>query len=349
MEIFRVIRTNNSSGGFWYGTFSIGESKDLSLLIDTGSNDVAVNPGLYKPSSQSENLHQKGELQYATAQSNGCGFADIHYHTYADTVSMVGLTAQNQTFAKVKKTPPPNPQTISVFPHQGLVGFGGVRANETQLGGTPFFQQLCDQGIVDECRFGLAYGTGSQGKQILGGVDHALFNGNLHESPIDTSTGTTVAIVGDLVYETPKGKTQRLKDQSILFDSGTANIVGTGSKVQQLFEDLGIQAVNQTSKACKNVLYGYYSCDSPAKVGFTVGGETFYVEPSAFKLADNGDNNCTATITAVNEDFPFWIVGQSVSGPCGNLRNFKLTHSVHSGSRGNMWTSNSRTRLVRRP
>lgn len=204
-------------------------------------------------------------------------------------------------------------QTVSVFPHQGIVGFGGVKADQTQLGGVPFFQSLCNLGVVDECRFGLAYGTAGTGKQILGGVDASLFDGALHESAIDTSTGYTVTINGDLVYETPQGIVERFENQSILLDSGTSNVVGTAAKVQRLFEDLGIQAVNQATKACKGVLYGYYACDSPAKVGFTVGRETFYIEPSAFKLADNGDNNCTATITAVDQDYPFWIVGQSVS------------------------------------
>ena len=213
----------------------------------------------------------------------------------------------------MKDSTPPNKQTVSVFPHQGLVGFGGTKASETQLGGVPFFQQLCDQGVVEECRFGLAYGTSGKGKQILGGVDHSLFDGPLHKSPVNLAVGTTVAIQGDLVYFDKNGDHKRVADQSIVFDSGTSNVIGTATQVEALFKDLGIQAVNQTTKACKNVVYGYYACDSPAKVGITVGGKPFFIEPSAFKLKDNGNNNCTATITAIEENFPFWVFGQSVS------------------------------------
>jgi hypothetical protein len=202
-------------------------------------------------------------------------------------------------------------RTITQFPHNGIVGYGGTKASDTVLGGKPFFQTLCDQGVVDECRFGIAYGTSGSGKHILGGVDHSLFEGELSHTEPNLDFGP-VFYNGSIVYKTAS-ETKTIEDQVILLDSGTANVVGTLRTVEKIFRDLGIQAVNQTSAACQGVLYGYYPCDSPATVGFTVGSETFYIEPSAFKLADNGNNNCTATITAVAElaDFDFWIVGQT--------------------------------------
>ena len=73
-----AVQHETLDAGFWYGTFDVGEAKDLSLLIDTGSSDVAVNPDLYKPSPHSENLHEKGQLSYATAQENGCGKSHVY-------------------------------------------------------------------------------------------------------------------------------------------------------------------------------------------------------------------------------------------------------------------------------
>lgn len=32
---------------YWYGNFTVGDSTDLELLIDTGSSDLLVNNGLY--------------------------------------------------------------------------------------------------------------------------------------------------------------------------------------------------------------------------------------------------------------------------------------------------------------
>jgi hypothetical protein len=36
---------------FWFGNFTVGDSQNLDLLVDTGSSDLIVNPGEYaKPS-----------------------------------------------------------------------------------------------------------------------------------------------------------------------------------------------------------------------------------------------------------------------------------------------------------
>lgn len=45
---------------YWFGNFSVGDSGPLSLLIDTGSSDILIDPGLYKPS--------KNELPYVNTK-----------------------------------------------------------------------------------------------------------------------------------------------------------------------------------------------------------------------------------------------------------------------------------------
>lgn len=63
--------------GFWYGNFAVGASRNLSMLVDTGSADVGLNTGNYKPSAQSLNLGTTGQDSYGTTQSNGCGSAVV--------------------------------------------------------------------------------------------------------------------------------------------------------------------------------------------------------------------------------------------------------------------------------
>jgi hypothetical protein len=46
----------NVHWGFWFGDFSIGGASSLNLRIDTKSSNVILNPGLYVPSTISENL-----------------------------------------------------------------------------------------------------------------------------------------------------------------------------------------------------------------------------------------------------------------------------------------------------
>jgi hypothetical protein len=65
---------------------------------------------MYKPSADSLNLHEKGDIYYATAQANGCGFANMTYNIYADTIAVSGLTAANQTFGNMIKRPQPDPE-----------------------------------------------------------------------------------------------------------------------------------------------------------------------------------------------------------------------------------------------
>ena len=91
-------------------------------------------------------------------------------------------------------------------------------------------------------------------------------------------------------------------------------VVGPIAHVRALFSHLGIQAVERHLPGCHTVLYGYYQCDSPPHVGFKVGGTNFEIEPSAFRLAHNGGNNCTAIITgkpSIPKTKDVWVVGQA--------------------------------------
>ncbi|KAF7549998.1 hypothetical protein G7046_g8156 [Stylonectria norvegica] len=276
-----------SDAGFWYGSFNVGLSYNLSLLIDTGSGDLVVNPDLYIPSAASEDLNETKRFFYITTQENGCGEADIQARKFNDTVTLAGLKAVGQRIGSIIATPPPNSAIITQFPHQGIVGLAGSTATQTPLRGVPFFQTLCNQGQVEECRFGLAFGTKGHGRQIFGGVDH--------RGGIDANLTEYTGV------------------QEIMFDSGTSNIIGDLPMVRALFKNLGIQAVEQNLPGCSTTLFGYYPCDAPPTVAFQLGDSSvpFGIEHSAFKMVDNGKNNCTATITGQALGAGSWMVGQS--------------------------------------
>ena len=291
--------------GFWYGTFTAGNAQNLSLLIDTGSSDAAVNPNLYKPSSASKNLHKSGALRYSTTQENGCGSADIKYNEYSDTFSQAGLTSKAQTFGNVYPTTPPDNGTITVFPHDGLVGYAGIASSE--LGATPFFTNLCNQNVVPECRFGLAFKTDGTGQQILGELDSSLYAG---------SSLTTAKISGqwELQGDVALAGKVLARNQRIITDSGTANIIGPPGQVQALFDAAGIESVNISLPGCTEVLTGYYPCDKPPTVGFVFPSgskNVFNIEPSAFDEAQNGGGNCTAIVSGIDFGANTWLIGQA--------------------------------------
>ncbi|TQN71643.1 Pepsin A, partial [Colletotrichum shisoi] len=289
--------------GFWFGSFDVGLSRNLSLVIDTGSSDLAVNPDRYKSSSASVDLQQQGVLKYGTVFENGCGVAVINYSTFNDSMSFANLSVPVQTFASVKSTPPPDNDTVTQFPHDGVAGLGSFK--RSGLKATPFFHQLCDQGTVKECRFGLAFKGDGTGVQVLGEVDQTLFSGSLAKATIKDEWLVLgdVGVEGHLVAQ----------NQTILVDSGTVNIVGPIAQVAKLFETAGIQAVNLSLPGCRKVLTGFYPCDKPPAIDFglsTGSKDVFGIDADAFKQAVNGENNCTATITGI-DNLRLWVLGQS--------------------------------------
>ncbi|TID02439.1 Lysosomal aspartic protease [Colletotrichum higginsianum] len=290
-------------GGFWFGSFDVGLSKNLSLLIDTGSSDLAVNPDRYKGSSTSVNLQRQGTLGYGTVFENGCGVAEISYSVFNDSMSFANLSVPIQTFASVKFTPPPDNGTVTQFPRDGVAGLGS--SDRSGLKATPFFHQLCDQGTVKECRFGLAFKGDGTGVQVLGEVDETLFSGSLAKATIkgEWLVGGDVRVGEQLV----------VKNKTMLLDSGTANVVGPIAQVAKLFETAGIQAVNLSLPGCTKVMTGHYPCDKPPAITFGLNSgskDAFGIEAAAFKQAVNGGNNCTATITGI-DNFRIWVIGQS--------------------------------------
>ena len=73
----------NSSikGGAWYGNFTVGNATDVVLMLGTGSDDLVLKPGVYKPSPASEPHGPQCELKYGDLLPNSTGnSADVSYH-----------------------------------------------------------------------------------------------------------------------------------------------------------------------------------------------------------------------------------------------------------------------------
>ena len=106
----------------------------------------------------------------------------------------------------------------SVLPHQGIVGFSGQFAAQFPTNSTSFFQSLCNQQQVTQCRFGLALTSNGTGTQILGELDSSLYSGNLTVVPVleEWVVSGDLAINGTVVA----------RDLVVELDSGTATVVG---------------------------------------------------------------------------------------------------------------------------
>jgi cathepsin D len=133
---------------------------------------------------------------------------------YTDQVTYGGLTA-NQVIGSATGA--------ALIPRNGIVGFSKQEAqfplqypNLTNT--TPFFETLCAQNDVSECRFGLALTDSGSGILALGELDTSLYTGDLFVAPIIQQW----ALTGDLAIN---GKIVA-NDILIEMDSGTSTIVG---------------------------------------------------------------------------------------------------------------------------
>jgi cathepsin D len=204
-------------------------------LIDIGSADVFLNPGLYTTSPVSENLNKTFNITFGTTNTDGSGTETVSIlylsetflteyqifgSIYKDIVCLdrTSLSVPEQAIGEV--TIPTTPS----FSYDGLIGFGSP-INDV-LNSTPWFQSLCEQSSLDECRFGLAFQTDGTGEQYFGNIEHDRFKGRL----------STTSLLYDPYYDTyfewatygdiaANGKVIA-KDSIIEFDSGTTVIFG---------------------------------------------------------------------------------------------------------------------------
>ncbi|RDL31832.1 uncharacterized protein BP5553_09234 [Venustampulla echinocandica] len=200
--------SSHISLGFWFGEFTVGGSSNISLLIDTGSGDVVLNPGIYVPGKASQTLNITFENSYGSTESNGTGSSTVKGALYRDEMSFGSLTSQ-QDFGSITRS------GKSPIQGSGIVSFSGPIFGQFPTNSLSFFQTLCTQKKVSQCRFGLVLGADGMGAQVLGELDTSLYDGELNTAPILEPW----VVSGDIVID---GKTIAT-DHIIEMDSGTAN------------------------------------------------------------------------------------------------------------------------------
>jgi len=212
----------------------VGAAKELLILIDTGSCDLYLNPGFYEPSKNSVDEHDNFTITFATTNPDGSGSLTVCILSHSLLSEGKNLTsfqisgpiykdlvALDSTQLSIKEMPlgvvtvPESPPT---FPNAGLVGFSGIY--QSAINSSSWFQHLCDEHELNECRFGIAYQTDDTGVQYFGYVDEDRFEGELSKGPV--KEGFEWSTFVDLAYD---GKVI-VRDQWIITDSGTTVMFG---------------------------------------------------------------------------------------------------------------------------
>ncbi|KJK77307.1 hypothetical protein H634G_07046 [Metarhizium anisopliae BRIP 53293] len=153
----------NDTPGFWFSHFTVGASPDLEILIDTGSSDAILNPGVYKPSPGSVNANRRFRISYATTNPDGSGTLTASGNVYQDVITQLSAN---------------------------LTG--------SALHGSPFINSLCDQGALSTCRFGLALRPNKTGELYYGTLATDTFTEPLTTVPL---TQGEWAVQGDVTVD----------------------------------------------------------------------------------------------------------------------------------------------------
>ncbi|KAL9049016.1 MAG: hypothetical protein Q9162_007429 [Coniocarpon cinnabarinum] len=301
---------------FWFANFTVGASPSLSLLIDTGSADVYLNPAIYAPSPNSKNLRKPFSITFSTTNSDGSGTETVTGSLYADQVATSNLSVPQQTLGAS------NPVSPEPFPHDGLIGFAGQSSSASNS--VPWFTNLCQLGIVDACRFGLKFFINGTGNQFLGGVDPE-WAASLTRVPISDQW----IVAGDVTA----GSSMVAQDATFITDSGTAVVYGPLETVQAIFEALAIPYSlrrGTNPRTDPSYIFGYTPCDAPPNrdVNFVLGGEDFHIDAVPWNAVDNGGNNCTAVLQGTDAFGESWLVGQAF------FQSKYVDHDVDAGMMG---------------
>ncbi|KAJ5106853.1 acid protease [Penicillium angulare] len=329
------VDTLTEASRFWFGNFDVGDSKNLSLLIDTGSSDLIVNPGFYRPGPGSVNTHKNFTISYGSTESDGSGTGTVTGQLYNDTVRFGAMTA-HQTVGTANA----GPDGTSLVPKQGIIGFAGLEESSFH-GALPFFHSLCAQGKVDACRFGISLGDNGKGTQVLGQLDESMFKGELTTSSIiqEWALWTDIALDNKII----------LKNALVELDTGTATILGPVDDVVKIFKAASIQYNIQESESAGTTVTGYFPCDQPPQLGLSIPSRSnateaakkhsrlvshkssvFNIKPDQWIAKDNGNNNCTAIVSGTDA-MPLsnlWVVGQPF------FHGIYVDHNIADGTLG---------------
>lgn len=208
---------------YWFGNFKVGDSGPLKLLLDTGSADLLVNPGLYKPSSNQKSYgNGKFSITYEGVNRQGFGFETINGTTMRDKVTAAGLTVAEQPIGVSKKFKFFDvPQLDHPNPGQGIIGFLGAGSSTFNPPSSSWVISLFNEGKVSQNRFGLAWGTSGTGTTVVGKLESSLIDGGLVNLP-RISGFDAYTVIGDVTLDNKIV----LENQTMIMDCGTDNIQG---------------------------------------------------------------------------------------------------------------------------
>ncbi|CAF3663847.1 unnamed protein product [Fusarium graminearum] len=316
-----AVRLENKD--FFYSTdIEIGTPpQKVTVLLDTGSNELWVNPdcqeaqsslqynqcldfGQYDPDKSDPIGPYGGEtLNYGDA-SDSSTHTSVQITYYADSFRFGSEVLKNQTFGVMVES-----NGIS----QGILGLapdlrGGYDSNEPY---SLLLTSMADQGLINSRVFALdlRHSDDTEGALIYGGIDRSKYIGELETVDIIRGEGGEYRLATNLdsLGVTINGKTSNIRvpraDSNVMLDSGTTLSRMHMSVARPILEELGAQNDGE----------GFYMTDCQnrkldATVDFGFGNKIIKVALTDFIL-ELGPGSCYIGLVPTTDQ---QILGDSV-------------------------------------
>ncbi|KAG5654486.1 hypothetical protein H0H81_001985 [Sphagnurus paluster] len=238
----------------------------------------------------SKDLNQTFSLTYGDGST-------VEGDQYTDTVTVSGLTAENQTVGAAVSYS--EGFAIRNFPADGLVGMAFPEISS--FGAEPLFHSLVAQNQTVAPQFG--FKLAENGSELfLGGVNTDLIKGDLVYTPVIQQGFWQVNLEAVSLDGFPTST-----NQSAIVDTGTTLVLGDSKSVTDFYSLIpGAKPASQT------VGEGFFTfpCQSALNITLTFGGQPFPISPETFNLgqAFAGSKDCVGGIAAFDL-LDVWIVG----------------------------------------
>lgn len=270
-------------------------SQTFEVIFDTGSSDLWV-PGADCSACGS---HSEFDTSVSTTYVSSSTVFDITYGSGSvsgmqayDTVTIGGLSVTDQEFALVNTVF--NGYSSGKF--DGLLGLGYETLSVNHA--TTVLDNMYNEGVISEKVFSFKLGDsdGEDGELLFGGIDSALYTGDITYVPVVEQAYWEISLDGVSV----EGKTYGSNTKAIV-DSGTSLLTGPTADVAEIASKLGAVEIGST---------GYYEliCDyTLPDISYTLNGVSFSLSASDYLFADGGV--CLLTLTGYDFGDNMWIMG----------------------------------------
>ncbi|CAM1502210.1 Fc.00g041940.m01.CDS01 [Cosmosporella sp. VM-42] len=319
------ISTTLENMDFFYATeISIGTPpQTVTVLVDTGSNELWVNPdcetapsdqqyqqcltfGQYDPDKSNTppvGPYGREEIRYGDA-SDSSTHTSVEIRYYRDTLTFGDAKIKNQTFGVVVQS-----DGIS----QGILGLApDLRAGfDSDLPYTLVLSSMAEEGLIASRVFSLdlRHSEDETGAVIYGGLDRSKFIGQLESTDIIKGEGGEFRLA---VRLTSLGITLD-KSQEFSLDTADSNVMlDSGTTISRMHYSAAFPILDALNAQDDGEGYYYTDCsyrDEAGGVDFGFGGKIVQVPFSDFILDVGSDTYCYIGVVITTDQ---QILGDSV-------------------------------------